>query len=98
MLVIYVLLVLSEQRAAALSVFVLGLGLCATGYFPSFWGLTLTTLVMLTRRPSPVRTAAAVSPAAVVGSLIWALGIQVSNCRAWSIMAESSNSVSPPVT
>ncbi|MGD9608332.1 MAG: MFS transporter [Desulfovibrionaceae bacterium] len=46
MLVIYVLLVLSEQRAAALSVFVLGLGLCATGYFPSFWGLTLTTLVM----------------------------------------------------
>ena len=48
MLVIYVLLFLSEQRAASLSVLVLGLGLCATGYFPSFWGLTLTTLVMST--------------------------------------------------
>jgi hypothetical protein len=48
MLVIYVLLVLSEQRAASLSVLVLGLGLVATGYFPSFWGLTLTTLVMST--------------------------------------------------
>jgi len=46
MLVIYVLLVLTEQRAAALSICVLGLGLLATGFFPSFWGLTLTTLVM----------------------------------------------------
>lgn len=48
MLVIYVLLVFSEQRAASLAVLVLGIGLCATGYFPSFWGLTLTTLVMST--------------------------------------------------
>jgi predicted MFS family arabinose efflux permease len=46
MLVIYVLLVFTEQRAASLSILVLGLGLCATGYFPSFWGLTFTTLVM----------------------------------------------------
>lgn len=46
MLVVYVLLVFSEQRAASLAVLVLGIGLCATGFFPSFWGLTLTTLVM----------------------------------------------------
>lgn len=48
MLVIYVLLVFTEQRAASLSILILGLGLCATGYFPSFWGLTFTTLVMST--------------------------------------------------
>jgi hypothetical protein len=46
MLVIYVLLVFTEQRAASLSVLILGLGLCVTGYFPSFWGLTVTTLIM----------------------------------------------------
>ena len=46
MLVIYVLLILSEQRAASLAILVLGLGLTATGYFPSFWGLTATTLIM----------------------------------------------------
>ena len=48
MLVIYVLLVLSEQRAASLSILILGVGLAATGYFPSFWGLTATTLIMST--------------------------------------------------
>jgi hypothetical protein len=48
MLVIYVLLVFTEQRAASLAVLCLGVGLCLTGYFPSFWGLTLTTLVMST--------------------------------------------------
>lgn len=48
MLVVYVLLVLSEQRAASLAVLCLGVGLAATGFFPSFWGLTLTTLVMST--------------------------------------------------
>uniref|UniRef100_I2PYD2 Arabinose efflux permease family protein n=1 Tax=Desulfovibrio sp. U5L TaxID=596152 RepID=I2PYD2_9BACT len=48
MLVVYVLLVFSEQRAASLAVLLLGVGLCLTGYFPSFWGLTLTTLVMST--------------------------------------------------
>ncbi len=48
MLVVYVLLLLSEQRAASLSVLILGLGLCATGYFPNLWGLTATTLVMST--------------------------------------------------
>jgi hypothetical protein len=48
MFVIYVLLVFSEQRAASLSILLLGLGLTVTGYFPSLWGLTLTTLVMST--------------------------------------------------
>ncbi len=48
MLVIYVLLVFTEQRAASLSILVLGIGLAATGYFPSFWGLTATTLIMST--------------------------------------------------
>lgn len=48
MLVIYVLFLFSEQRAASLAVLLLGLGLCVTGYFPSFWGLTITTLLMST--------------------------------------------------
>jgi len=48
MLVIYVLLVFTEQRAASLSVLLLGAGLCLTGYFPDFWGLTCTTLIMST--------------------------------------------------
>ena len=48
MLVIYLLLVMTEQRAASLSILVLGLGLLATGYFPGVVGLTLTTLIMST--------------------------------------------------
>ncbi|MYL83929.1 MFS transporter [Desulfovibrio aerotolerans] len=48
MLVIYVLLIFTEQRAASLAVLLLGVGLCLTGYFPSFWGLTATTLLMST--------------------------------------------------
>ena len=48
MLVIYVLLLLTEQRAASLAILILGLGLCVSGYFPSFWGLTCTTLIMST--------------------------------------------------
>jgi len=48
MLVIYVLLIFTEQRAASLAVLILGVGLCLTGYFPSFWGLTATTLIMST--------------------------------------------------
>lgn len=48
MLVIYVLLILSEQRAASLAVLILGIGLCLTGILPSFWGLVATTLIMST--------------------------------------------------
>ncbi len=45
-LVVYVLLVIREQRLALLSLFLLGLGTAVTGYFPSVLGLYLTTLVM----------------------------------------------------
>ncbi|MDP3425989.1 MAG: MFS transporter, partial [Humidesulfovibrio sp.] len=44
LLVVYVLLVLPEHRVAALSIIALGVGVGLTGLFPSFWGLTLTTL------------------------------------------------------
>ena len=46
LLVIYVLLILSERRLAALSILVLGAGVGLTGLFPSFWGVMLTTLCM----------------------------------------------------
>jgi predicted MFS family arabinose efflux permease len=46
LLVIYVLLVISEWRLAALSILVLGAGGGLTGLFPSFWGVMLTTLCM----------------------------------------------------
>lgn len=46
LLVVYVLLVLPEHRVAALSIATLGVGVGLTGLFPSFWGLTATTLVM----------------------------------------------------
>ncbi|GKT06982.1 MFS transporter [Desulforhabdus sp. TSK] len=46
LLVIYVLLIMSEHKLAAFSVALLGAGLALTGFFPSFWGVTLTTLLM----------------------------------------------------
>lgn len=46
LLVVYVLLFVKEHRLAALSVFILGLGICLTGFFPSFYGLIATTLLM----------------------------------------------------
>lgn len=46
LLVVYLLLVVSERRLAALSLVVMGLGVAATGLFPSVWGLALTTLIM----------------------------------------------------
>ena len=48
LLVIYVLLVLSEHRAAALSVLLLGVGVALSGLVPSFWGVVFTTLLMST--------------------------------------------------
>lgn len=48
LLVIYLLLVFTEHRAAALSVLVLGLGVAMTGYLPSFWGIVFSTLIMST--------------------------------------------------
>ena len=46
LLVVYVLLVLPEHRIVALAITLLGVGVALTGFLPSFWGLTLTTLVM----------------------------------------------------
>jgi predicted MFS family arabinose efflux permease len=46
LLVIYVLMFIKEHRLAALSVVVMGLGVCMTGFMPSFAGLAFTTLIM----------------------------------------------------
>ena len=46
LLVVFVIRFIKEHRLSALSILVLGVGLAATGLFPSFVGLTLTTLVM----------------------------------------------------
>lgn len=46
LLVIYLLLVISEHRLAALSVLLLGAGVAATGFFPSLAGIIVTTLLM----------------------------------------------------
>ena len=46
LLVVYVLLVVREHRISALSVLVLGIGVAATGFLPSFYGLLFTTLIM----------------------------------------------------
>ena len=43
---VFVLLILKEQTFAVLSLAVLGLGVAATGFFPSTYGLYLTTVVM----------------------------------------------------
>ncbi len=46
LLVIYVLFFLSEHRAAALAIVVLGVGVAVTGLFPTFWGVAGTALLM----------------------------------------------------
>jgi len=46
LLAVFVMLVIREHRLSALSVLVLGIGVAATGFFPSFAGLICTTLVM----------------------------------------------------
>jgi hypothetical protein len=43
---VYVIMVIKEHHLAALSIFILGAGVAATGLGPSFAGLILTTLVM----------------------------------------------------
>jgi hypothetical protein len=45
LLVVFVILFIKEHRLSALSILFLGLGLAATGLFPSFPGLVVTTLV-----------------------------------------------------
>jgi len=46
LLVVYVLFIVKEHRLSALSVLVLGIGVAATGFLPSFSGLLFTTLIM----------------------------------------------------
>lgn len=46
LLAVYVMLVIKEHRLSALSIVFLGVGLAATGLFPSYLGLVLTSLVM----------------------------------------------------
>jgi predicted MFS family arabinose efflux permease len=46
LIAIFVMLLVKEHRLSALSTLVLGVGLAATGLFPSFIGLLITTLIM----------------------------------------------------
>jgi hypothetical protein len=46
LLAVFVILFIKEHRLSALSILLLGLGVAATGLFPSYPGLLLTTLVM----------------------------------------------------
>jgi len=46
LLAVFVILVLKEHRLSVLSILFLGVGLAVTGFFPSFAGLLITTLVM----------------------------------------------------
>lgn len=46
LLTVFVIILIKEYRLSALSILILGLGVAATGLFPSYAGLLLTTLVM----------------------------------------------------
>lgn len=46
LLVVYVLILIREDRLAVLSIFTLGVGIFLTGFFPSFLGIVFTTLIM----------------------------------------------------
>lgn len=46
LLVVYVLLVIKEHRLSALAILILGVGVAATGFFPSFSGMAFTVLIM----------------------------------------------------
>ncbi len=48
LLAVFVMLLFSEPTIAALSITLLGAGLAATGFFPDFWGMLATTLLMST--------------------------------------------------
>ncbi len=45
-LIVYLLLFFREYRLSALAVLILGIGVAATGFFPSFYGIIFTTLIM----------------------------------------------------
>jgi hypothetical protein len=46
LLVIYIILIIKEHKLSALSIAILGIGVGLTGYFPSYIGLIITTLIM----------------------------------------------------
>ncbi len=46
LLVTYVILIIKEHKLSALSIIILGAGLFATGFLPSFSGLIFTTMIM----------------------------------------------------
>ncbi|MFC1535962.1 MFS transporter [Candidatus Neomarinimicrobiota bacterium] len=46
LLVIYIILIIKENRLSALSIAILGLGVGITGVFPSYTGLIATTMIM----------------------------------------------------
>ena len=46
LLAVFVIMLIKEHRLSALSILVLGIGVAATGLFPSFGGLLVTTLIM----------------------------------------------------
>ena len=46
LLVVYVLFIIKEHRLSALSILILGFGVGAAGFFPSFYGLIFTSLLM----------------------------------------------------
>lgn len=46
LLVIFLLLIIKEQRLASLSTLIAGIGIAAAGFFPSFGGLIVTTVIM----------------------------------------------------
>lgn len=46
LLAIFIIMLIKEHRLSALSILTLGLGVALTGFFPSYPGLILTTLIM----------------------------------------------------
>jgi predicted MFS family arabinose efflux permease len=46
LLIVYFLLIIKEHKLSALSILIFGIGLGLTGFFPSFYGLMFTTLIM----------------------------------------------------
>ncbi|OQY00915.1 MAG: hypothetical protein B6I26_06510 [Desulfobacteraceae bacterium 4572_130] len=46
LLVTYVILIIKEHKLSALSIVILGIGIFATGFLPSFSGLIFTTIIM----------------------------------------------------
>jgi len=46
MFAIFIMLIMKEHRISALSIFVLGAGVAITGFFPSYAGIMMTTMIM----------------------------------------------------